>query len=265
MGAFLFICFVLKKACFTQNNLNMCCSFCLKRLKMVNEKEIVEEKNILVVCAHSDDQIIGPGGAMAKFAREGYNVHTIIFSYGEMSHPHMKRSYIAKLRVEESREADKIIGGKGVLFLALRDGVIKEEYFKKKMDKKLENLFLKFSPEMIFTHSRDDLLPDHRFVRDIVLKTYDRLNKKKKLECDVYSFDVWNIWNLLKRDKPKLVVDISKTFRFKVRALKEFKSQINFFSHTFLVNILFVAVYVKSWVYGLRYGFKKAEVFYKLR
>lgn len=232
---------------------------------MASEQNMNEEKNILVVCAHSDDQVIGPGGAMAKYAREGYNVHTIIFSYGEMSHPHMKRSYIAKLRVEESREADKIIGGKSVLFLGLKDGAIKEEFFKKKMGRKLENLFLKFSPKMIFTHSRDDLLPDHRFVRDVVLKTYDKLNGKKRLSCDVYSFDVWNVWNLLKRDKPLLIVDISKTFKFKTRALKGFKSQINFFSHTFLVNVLFVSVYVKSWVNGLRYGFKRVEVFYKLR
>jgi LmbE family N-acetylglucosaminyl deacetylase len=233
---------------------------------MAQREEVVEgEKNILVVCAHSDDQIIGPGGAMAKYAREGYNVYTIIFSYGEMSHPHMKRSYIAKIRVSESREADKIIGGKGVLFLGIRDGSMKEDFLKKKMRKKLMNLFLKFSPEMIFTHTRDDLLPDHRFVREVVLDIYDDLNKKKKLSSDVYSFDVWNLWNLLKRDKPRLVIDISKTFSYKTRALKEFKSQINFFSHTFFVNILFVSVYVKSFLNGLRYGFKRAEVFYKLR
>ncbi|MFP4567329.1 MAG: PIG-L deacetylase family protein [Candidatus Woesearchaeota archaeon] len=231
------------------------------------ERETIEEseKNILVVCAHSDDQVIGPGGAMAKYAREGYNVYTIIFSYGEMSHPHMKRSYIAKIRVEESRAADKIIGGKGVLFLGIRDGSMKEDFKKKKMNKKLQNIFLKFSPEKIFTHSRDDILPDHRFVREIVLNTYDELHKKKKLTSEVYSFDIWNIWNILKRDKPKLIVDISKTFTYKTRALKEFKSQINFFSHTFFVNVLFIGVYFKGIFNGIKYGYKRAEVFYKLR
>ena len=233
---------------------------------MVQREEVVEgEKNILVVCAHSDDQVIGPGGAMAKFAREGYNVYTLIFSYGELSHPHVKRSYIAKIRVEESREADKIIGGKGVLFLGIRDGSMREDFLKKKMRKKLLNLFLKFSPEMIFTHSKDDLLPDHRFVKETVLSVYDELNRKKKLVSDVYSFDVWNVWNVLKRNNPKLVVDISKTFSYKTKALKEFRSQINFFSHTFFVNILFVSVYVKGILNGLRHGFRRAEVFYKLR
>ncbi len=229
------------------------------------ESDEPRDKTILVVCAHSDDQVIGPGGAMAKFAREGYNIQTIIFSYGEFSHPHMKRSYIAKVRVDESRQADKIIGGRGVMFLGLKDGSLKEDYHKKKMKKKLGDLFLKFSPEMIFTHSRDDILPDHRFVRECVLDIYDGLHSKKELSCDVYSFDVWNIWNMLKRDKPQLIVDISKTFHYKTKALSEFKSQINFFSHTFFVNILFISVYVKAYINGLSHGFKKAEVYYKLR
>ncbi|MCC7574278.1 PIG-L family deacetylase [Candidatus Woesearchaeota archaeon] len=231
----------------------------------MEKRDSEEKKNILVVCAHSDDQVIGPGGAMAKFAREGYNVYTIIFSYGELSHPHVKRSYIAKIRVQESREADKIIGGSGVFFLGIKDGIMKEDFLKKKMRSKLLNIFLKYDPEMIFTHSRDDLLPDHRFVREVVLGIYDELSRKKKLVSDVYSFDVWNIWNLLKRNNPFLIVDVSKTFKYKVRALKEFKSQINFFSHTFLVNVLFVSVFVKAYLNGLRYKFKRVEVFYKLR
>jgi LmbE family N-acetylglucosaminyl deacetylase len=232
----------------------------------MDETNVVEQKkNILVVCAHSDDQVIGPGGTVAKLAREGYDAYTIIFSYGELSHPHMKRSYIAKVRVEESRAADKIIGGKGVFFLGLKDGAMKDDFLKKNMRKKLMNIFLRYSPEIIFTHSRDDLLPDHRFVRETVLNIYDELNRKKKLVSDVYSFDVWNVWNLLKRDKSFLVVDISGTFKYKVRALKEFKSQINFFSHTFLVNVLFVSVFVKAYIQGLRFKLKKAEVFFKLR
>jgi len=224
-----------------------------------------EKKNILVVCAHSDDQVIGPGGAMAKFAREGYDVYTIIFSYGELSHLHLKKPYVAKVRVKESKLADKIIGGKGVFFLGLKDGAIRQDYLNKKMDKKITNIFLKYEPLMIFTHSKDDLLQDHRFVRESVLKIYDSLAKKKKLKSDVYSFDIWNLWNLMKRNKPKLVIDISKTFKYKIQALKEFKSQINFFSHTFLVNFLFLAIYIKAYINGLRFGFKKAEVFHKIR
>ena len=224
-----------------------------------------EKKNVLVICAHSDDQILGPGGTMAKYAREGYDVHTIIFSYGEVSHPHLKLGSIAKIRVKESKEADNIIGGKGVIFLAIKDGQMKQDFTNRKMMPKLKNLILKHNPDKIFTHSSDDMLPDHRFVRKIVLEAYDSLHKQKKVFSDVYSFDVWNIWNFKKRKEPYLVVDISKTFKYKIRALHTFKSQINFFSFTYLVNILYISVYVKAIMNGLKNGCKLAEVFYKIR
>jgi LmbE family N-acetylglucosaminyl deacetylase len=221
--------------------------------------------NILVVCAHSDDQVIGPGGAMAKYAREGYNVYTIIFSYGEGSHPHMKLSYIAKVRVIESKEADAIIGGKGVMFLALKDGRMRDDFNKKNMMPKLKRILLNHKPCKIFTHSQDDLLPDHRFVRETVIDAYEHLSKKSSFNPEIYSFDVWNMWGFKKRHLPKLVVDTSDTFKYKIKALHAFKSQINFFSHTVLVNFLYIGVYVRAFVNGLKYGCKSAEVFYRVK
>jgi N-acetylglucosamine malate deacetylase 1 len=230
-------------------------------------KEVKEESkgNILVVCAHSDDQILGPGGTMAKYAREGYNVYTIICSYGEGSHPHLKLSYIARIRVQESKEADEIIGGKGVVFLALKDGKLKKDFENKKMMGRFRRLLLSYNPEKIFTHSSDDILSDHRFVREIVVNACDSLSKSDNFNPEVYSFDVWNLWDLGKRNEPKLVVDISDTFKYKIKALHTFKSQISFFTHTVLVNVLYLGVYVKAFVNGLKYNCKSAEVFQRIR
>jgi LmbE family N-acetylglucosaminyl deacetylase len=38
-------------------------------------------------------------------------------------------------------------------------------------------------------------------------------------------FEVWNLINLRKRDKPKIYVDVSETFEIKMAALRAFKSQ----------------------------------------
>ncbi len=235
----------------------------MQRLEQKFEKN--KTKNILVICAHSDDQVLGSGGAMAKYASEGYNIYTVIFTYGEVSHPHYQFRHIAKTRVAESREADSILGGKGVFFLGIKDGKILESFNEKKKMPLLKRMILQYSPEKIFTHSVDDPLPDHRAVRSLVLDAYDYLNKKNKFSCDVYSFDVWNIWNIKKRKDPKLVVDIGNTFHKKIKALHAFRSQINFFSHTIGVNILYLGVYVRAFINGLKYGFKSAEVFYKIR
>lgn len=221
--------------------------------------------SILIFCAHSDDQVLGVGGTMAKYARQGHEVYTYIFSFGELSHPHMKKEYIKEIRTEESLLADKIIGGKGVEFFGLVDGIMSKEIINKNIYSKIKKIILDKKPDKIFTHSVDDMLPDHRSVRRAVLKSYDDVVKNSGFSCDVYSFDVWNLWNLKKRDKPVLVEDISDTFKFKIKALHEFKSQINIFTHAYLVNILYLGVYVRAFLYGVKYQVKLAEVFHKIR
>jgi N-acetylglucosamine malate deacetylase 1 len=221
--------------------------------------------NILIFCAHSDDQTLGAGATMAKYARAGHNIYTYIFSFGELSHPHMKEDFIRKIRIEESELADKIVGGSGVEFFGLRDGHMAKEIKNKNIYSKLKQIILDKKPDKIFTHSVDDMLPDHRSVRKAVVRAYDEINKTKKFSCDVYSFDVWNLWNLKKRNKPYLVVDVSKTFRIKIKALHVFKSQINLFTHAYLVNVLYLGVYIKAFFYGIKYRCTLAEVFYKIR
>lgn len=221
--------------------------------------------NVLVICAHSDDQVLGAGGLTVKLSKDGYSVYTLIFSYGEISHPHMSFEHIAKIRVKEAQNADKILSGKGVFFLGLKDSKIGQDFKDKKMALKLERFLLDYKPSKIFTHSIDDIMLDHRAVREAVLKTYDKLHSQKKMNSDIYSFDVWNIWNIKKRKDPELVVDITPHFKTKIKALHVFKSQINVFSHSYGVNILYIGVYIKAFINGLRHGYKLVEVFYKIR
>jgi len=48
------------------------------------------KESILVFSAHSDDFVIGAGGTIAKYVREGKKVQAIVFTYGEKSHPWLK-------------------------------------------------------------------------------------------------------------------------------------------------------------------------------
>jgi LmbE family N-acetylglucosaminyl deacetylase len=212
---------------------------------------------IVVICAHSDDQIFGSGGTMAKYAKEGHDVYTIVFSFGEKSHPHFKTRVIRKMRIEESIKANKIIGGKQVMFLGLQEGKFEEGFMKQKGKERLVQLLRLTKPEKIFTHAGDDSHADHRAVHTLVLKTVDALH----LSCSVYSFPVWNLLNFRQHNSPRLVVDISDTFKKKILALRCFRSQINVFSYTVLTNILFLGVYVRAILNGFRYHHRYAEVF----
>lgn len=220
---------------------------------------------ILVMCAHSDDQILGAGGAMAKYAKKGFDVVTVIFTYGETSHPHIKKEDIREIRVKESEDANKVVGGKEVFFLGYTDGSMGKELDSKESVEKVKNIIRKYQPVKIFTHSVDDLLPDHRAVKRCVLRAYDELYVDEEFDCEVYSFEVWNLFNMLKRRKPKLIVDITSEFPAKIQALHKFKSQISIFTHTIFVHVLYFGVYVKGFLNGIKYGNRFTEVYFKIR
>ncbi|KYK26311.1 hypothetical protein AYK26_05375 [Euryarchaeota archaeon SM23-78] len=228
------------------------------------EKEHKSKGSILVICAHPDDKVLGAGGAMAKYAKEGFDVHTIIMSFGEGVKPYVKREIISKTRIKEAQKADKIIGGKGVTFLGLKENRFEQDFEKRGIDKNFKKIIRKIRPTKIFTHSSDDAHSDHRATFKLVLKMYKEMN----LKADFYTFEVWHLINLKKRDKPKLVVDTSNTFKTKMKALKAFKSQIDlstFYNYLVLNNFLFLLTYIKDLLNGIKHNTKYAEVFYKVR
>jgi hypothetical protein len=92
-------------------------------------------------------------------------------------------------------------------------------------------------------------------VYKIVSETMDKVRYK----CDVYSFDIWNPLNIKKRAAPKLVVDVTDTFKLKIKAFKLHKSQ------WMAKMIMLPSTYVRALANGLTRDVKYAEVFYKLR
>ncbi|MBN2112021.1 PIG-L family deacetylase [Candidatus Woesearchaeota archaeon] len=215
----------------------------------------MKKDTVIVLCAHNDDQIIGVGGTMAKYAKEGKRVLTIIFSYGETSHPHLKPEVIRRIRVKESLKSDKILGGAGVKYLGLKEGKFADEIKRKKIEEVIKRLIEKEKPSKVFTHTGDDPHPDHREVNKFVRQLAD----KKIINCEVYSFEVWNPIKLKKRNAPKLAVDITSTFKKKIEAFKAHESQ-----QMTMLNLLW-SVYWRAITRGFKNNCKYAEIFYKIQ
>jgi LmbE family N-acetylglucosaminyl deacetylase len=167
----------------------------------------------------------------------------------------LKRKEAIKMRVLESKRADKLFGIKKTYYLGLKEGNFEEEFKKKELEKRLNAMISIIRPVKIFTHSIDDLHPDHRAVYKIVSETMDRI----KYKCDVYSFEIWNPFNIKKRASPKLVIDITDTFKLKIKAFKLHKSQ------WMAKMIMLPTTYIRALGNGLSRDVKYAEVFYKLR
>lgn len=212
-------------------------------------------ETILTIAAHNDDQIIGAGGTLAKYAKEGKRIRTVVMSFGALSHPHLKQEVIVKQRVQESVDSDKILGGHGLIYLDLREGSFAKEFEEKKIEKKLLEILKKEKPAMIFTHGHDDFHPDHVAVYRLISGMIER----KKITCPVYSFDIWSLLRFRKRNLPRMVVDVSDAFTQKVRALLVHESQ------KMAIGMLLWKMVVKDWFNGLVYGHRYAEVFYKIQ
>ena len=210
--------------------------------------------NILVFCAHSDDESIGMGGAIAKYVEEGKKVTVVIFSYGEASLPHLQADYVKKTRLKEIKQVSSFLGTQETLFLGLPDANIKDFVNDEHTLKEVKKIILKHNPEKIFTHSpQDPHAPgDHKAVHQIVSKVLDSTRKK----YDLFAFEVWNI---TPENRPVMYIDISNHFQRKIKAMRLFKSQ------WFSIILTYIPVYLRAKKYGLKNNCKYAEKFYKLR
>lgn len=210
---------------------------------------------VLVICAHNDDSIVGAGGTLAKYARENKKIRTVVFSYGELINFAIKKELAIKRRVNESFDSDKVIGGGGITYLGITEGRFEEQSRRLDLKEKLRKIIKKEKPEKIFTHSVNDPHRDHKIVYKIILD----LIKEKAIKCDVYSFDVWNIINIFQRDKPKLVVDITDTFKKKIQAIRLHRSQ-----DLFVVKPFILKLFLKDLTNGFNNNCRFAEVFNKI-
>jgi len=93
---------------------------------------------------------------------------------------------------------------------------------------------------------------DHRAVYSAVLEVL----KKIKYNKDIYSYEVWN---LIKEDKPLTYVDITDYFKIKIKMMRDFKNQWHF------MYPLILPVYFRAKQFGDKAGCKYAERFYKLQ
>ncbi|PIN77654.1 hypothetical protein COV15_01585 [Candidatus Woesearchaeota archaeon CG10_big_fil_rev_8_21_14_0_10_34_12] len=216
--------------------------------------KIQEKESILVFAAHNDDQIIGVGGTIAKYAKENKNIIVYIFSFGESSHPHFQKREIIKTRVKEMHESDKVLKIDASYYLGLKEGAFIEEFEAKNKKDIIIRAIKNHRPVKMFTHSKDDPHPDHKAVNEIIRKVTKEIN----YEGELFSFDVWNPFSIRGRNRPKLIVDITETFPLKVKALKCHESQF-----TALVSML-PSMYARAIVNGLRYGCRYAEKFTKI-
>lgn len=205
---------------------------------------------ILVCSPHPDDEVIGMGGTIAEYARNGERVVLVIFSLAERTSMHKKEAISSRRRREAKKAAD-ILGVADITFYNLPNLKLKEELTDEYWYEEFSKLIDKEQPRAIFTTALDDGHTDHRAVARFVVNT----THKSNYQGTVWMYTCWNPIPFLHRDNPQLIIDISKTLSQQWEALHIFESQ------KIGVYRLMPIIFIRRLIHGLRHKCKFAEVF----
>jgi len=165
-------------------------------LNLVFDKPKDTPLNVLCMGAHSDDIEIGCGGTMLRLASEypQLNVHWVVFSG------------IGERAVEAQNSADeflKDVSNKQVVLREFKDGYFPASASAiKDIFEELKN---SVSPDVIFTHYRNDLHQDHRQLNELTWNTW-RNHFILEYEIPKYDGDLGN---------PNFFVTLDDTLREK--------------------------------------------------
>lgn len=221
-------------------------------------------KNILVVAAHPDDEVLGCGGTIAKLIKDGFEVCALILGEGITSRSE-KRNIKNKIKDiyslrKQAKKANNILGVKNIFFDTFPDNRF-DTVALLDIIKSIERVIAKIKPDIIYTHHRNDLNIDHRITYNAVL-TACRPVKRQTVK-EIYSFEIPSSteWNYPCDFSPTVIEDIADTINIKIGAFKCYKTELRNFPHPRSEEV--IKIIAKRWGGIARLNY--AEVFEVVR
>tara|TARA_B110000438_G_scaffold115208_1_gene112865 strand:+ start:25998 stop:26705 length:708 start_codon:yes stop_codon:yes gene_type:complete len=231
--------------------------------------------NILIIVAHPDDEVLGMGGTIAKYASNGDKISIVYLTTGITSRRNpgysTKSSYeisvedqklmdkeIKKLKVD-ALKSNKILGITNSIFYDFPDNEL-DSISRLKIIKVIEKEIGKNKPDIIFTNHYGDLNIDHKLVYECCLTACRPTNK---ITPQLFSFGVISSmeWNYPVSFNPNYFVNISKNISVKIRAMKAYQNELKKFPHP--RSIENIEITAKKW--GSVCGKQYAEAFEIIR
>ncbi len=125
---------------------------------------------LLAVLAHPDDESLGTGGTLARYAREGVEVHVVTATRGDRGRyrgekdgpNHPGPEALARLREGELRAATQVLGVRSLEILGYGDGVL-DEAPPREAIARIAAAIRRVRPQVVFTFGPDGAYghPDH--------------------------------------------------------------------------------------------------------
>ncbi len=211
--------------------------------------------NILVIAPHPDDEILGCGGTIIKYAKQGHDISLCIMTKGEESYYGKEMLAEKKQEVLTVAEFLKI---KKVFFCDFTAAKL-DTYPQNTINQRLREIIQEVQPEIIFLPHQGYLHRDHQitfqcalvaskpiinsYIKNII--SYEAVSETEQSSPYQHQF------------YPNLYIDISEELEQKKQALSLYKSELRPYPHPRSLK----AVEIKAQARGLEIGKTAVEAF----
>ncbi len=197
-------------------------------------------KRVMSIHAHPDDQEFSIAGTLAKWAKAGCELVSVILTSGDggsndPAHDAEYKPILARIREAEQTAANETIGIQTTIFMRLPDGELEPTVA---LRKELTKIIRTHKPDVVVTGDPQGVFygngyinhPDHRAAAQLATYAVFPSAGSRLVFADLLAqgFEPHNVKRLYLHgpEKPDTWVDISESFDVKVAALKKHASQL---------------------------------------
>jgi len=181
-------------------------------------------KQILVVAAHSDDEVLGCAGTIVRHINAGDKVHLLFMTDGVGSRLGVNISVNSRILAAEN--SAKILGVTSVENLDFPDNRM-DEVALLDIVQSLEGVIYKIKPDVVYTHHIGDLNIDHQITHKALITAC----RPQSGFCvkEIYTFEIPSSteWNTpgVEPFSPNVYIDITDYIDIKKQALEVYSKE----------------------------------------
>jgi LmbE family N-acetylglucosaminyl deacetylase len=207
---------------------------------MTNSTEYLP-KSAMSIHAHPDDQDFTVSGTLAKWARAGCEIVSVMITSGDSGSNDVTKGAdykpeLAHLREDEQRAANTVLGIKETVFLRYPDGELVPSI---PLRRDLTRVIRQFKPEVVMTGNPEAWFygneyvnhPDHRAAAQAACEAVFPSAGTRLIFPDLLAagYEPHNVKRLYIHgsEKSDTWIDISETIETKIEALKKHVSQVD--------------------------------------